>query len=483
MNTKILNKEGIKTMLNLEESSSLEESNHAIDLWIDSDNPKENPKTSSSDNKINYNNKHFNSIKTYIKTISGPLLTKEEEKNLAVNIKNNFEELVNNFKLIPEFVKVTANNLATKKSIKYHDYDHNEQYLKITNIEYFFKELSLIYQQINHNIDDLRKILPKNYLTYLDQEKPLPALVRINQTLKDKITFLENEIKFIEQYLKTDRKTIIKVYKLNCPLIKVFKNNKNKMIKSNLRLVISRARKYLNHSVHLQFLDLIQEGNQGLMKAVEKFDPSLGYKFSTYSTWWVRQAITRAIADQAKIIRIPVHIVEIINKANKIMNEGNIGKLRESEKYEELLSKTLNMHSNRIREILTISRDPISIQTTVGSKHNVTLGDFLDDRRKSLDEVIQNDSLSLTMFKILESLTDREAQIIKMRFGIEHKHELTLEEIGKHFGVTRERIRQIEYKAIRKMRESQGIKNLDNKKVSARDTNRTNNKKKKDNEK
>ena len=269
------------------------------------------------------------------------------------------------------------------------------------------------------------------------------------EEVKPDVVICQKGIKSIEERVGMTVKDVKEINRAMSMGETKMRRAKKDMVEANLRLVISIAKKYTNRG--LQFLDLIQEGNIGLMKAVDKFEYRRGYKFSTYATWWIRQAITRSIADQARTIRIPVHMIETINKLNRVSRQmmQDMGR----EPTPEELSQELDMPEDKVRKVLKIAKEPISMETPIGDDEDSNLGDFIEDT--VISSPIQNateDSLNLATDDVLSSLTAREAKVLRMRFGIGMNTDHTLEEVGKQFDVTRERIRQIEAKALRKLR-------------------------------
>lgn len=301
-----------------------------------------------------------------------------------------------------------------------------------------------------------RKLFITSFPKNETNQKWLSQHIKAKKPYSDDLKLLEEEVfnaqqKLIDLEQKTNL-TIAEIKEVNRNMSvgeAKARRAKKEMVEANLRLVISIAKKYTNRG--LQFLDLIQEGNIGLMKAVDKFEYRRGYKFSTYATWWIRQAITRSIADQARTIRIPVHMIETINKLNRVSRQ--ILQETGQEPTPEILAERMDMPEDKIRKVLKIAKEPISMETPIGDDEDSHLGDFIEDTSMlSPVEAAANEGLREAIREILSGLTAREAKVLRMRFGIDMNTDHTLEEVGKQFDVTRERIRQIEAKALRKLR-------------------------------
>ena len=283
----------------------------------------------------------------------------------------------------------------------------------------------------------------------LTKEELSPLIAKIRES-KDRIEETEYKTTMSSKMLRRLDKEIDDGLRMS-------KAAKNALIKANLRLVVSIAKKYTNRG--LQFLDLIQEGNIGLMKAVDKFEYQRGYKFSTYATWWIRQAITRAIADQARTIRIPVHMIETINKL--IRTSRYLVQEHGREPTPEEIAEKMEFPLEKVRKVLKIAKEPISLETPIGEEEDSHLGDFIEDKKVvSPGEAVVNHNLGEQTRRVLTTLTPREEKVLRMRFGIGEKSDHTLEEVGRDFSVTRERIRQIEAKALRKLRHPSRSKKL-----------------------
>ncbi|ODS23612.1 RNA polymerase sigma factor RpoD [Candidatus Endobugula sertula] len=379
------------------------------------------------------------------------------------------------------FGRLKQQLIKTEKAIKKHGREHpktDKELVELGNIIKFFKlpprQFETMYHAARSVLESVRRE-EKNIMTLCVRRAKMPRKTFIkefpgNETnenwIPDVITkkrdYSDNLRPFEEEILRSQRKLINIQQEIGLELSTIKEINrrmsigeararraKKEMVEANLRLVISIAKKYTNRG--LQFLDLIQEGNIGLMKAVDKFEYRRGYKFSTYATWWIRQAITRSIADQARTIRIPVHMIETINKLNRVSRQM-LQEMGREPTPEELGGK-MGMPEEKVRKVLKIAKEPISMETPIGDDEDSHLGDFIEDITiVSPVESATDVGLTESTRDVLSGLTAREAKVLRMRFGIDMNTDHTLEEVGKQFDVTRERIRQIEAKALRKLR-------------------------------
>ena len=328
-----------------------------------------------------------------------------------------------------------------------------------------YKEISDALSEFNIDVNDIEKVYETLENLGIEVVKDLEKELDEIQSNEEEIDLTIPEGVGLDDPVRMYLKEIGKVPLLSADeeirLAELMQNGdehaKKRLAEANLRLVVSIAKRYVGRG--MLFLDLIQEGNLGLIKAVEKFDYTKGYKFSTYATWWIRQAITRAIADQARTIRIPVHMVETINKLIRVSRQllQELGR----EPHVDELAKEMNMSEDRVREIMKIAQEPVSLETPIGEEEDSILGDFIPDS----DAPAPSEMAAFTLLKeqlidVLDTLTPREAKVLKLRFGLDDGRSRTLEEVGKEFNVTRERIRQIEAKALRKLRHPSRSKKL-----------------------
>ncbi len=388
----------------------------------------------------------------------------EEERQKLVKQINYIKDLVaNEDKIYRSYRNLLSDESKKKEMFAAVEDNRNQIVIAIRNIKLsnkqirkFGKKIEKIVFKIQEREDDT-KVCEEKLKFYKGLKNPKPDDLEQILQLETSIKSSQKIVKKTEAETALTKEKILKLFKQYAIAQRKDKEAKDDLARANLRLVVNIAKKYINRGLH--FLDLIQEGNIGLLKAVEKFEFERGFKFSTYATWWIRQAITRAIADQSRTIRVPVHMVETLSKINKI-TRNYVQEIGREPTFAEL-SKELNLDEKKIKNIIKISKEPVSLETPVGDSDDTYLKDFIEDENEySPVDAVVNEDLKEKVREILKSLTPREEKVLKMRFGIDVASEHTLEEVGKDFSVTRERIRQIEVKALRKLRHPSRAKKL-----------------------